>query len=288
MRPMARPMMQLTALLAALFALLCGPSLAAQDFPARPAVPVLDAANVLPPQQEAQLNQQLTEYNRQTGRAIVVATVNDLQGLPIDMYAQQLAETWDIGGAETEEGALMVVAPSEREIWITTARGVQGRLTDVATGRIIRETMIPAFRNGDMPSGIIAGANAIIERLNMDPATAQAIDEAAAAGAREQRSGSGGLGTIFGAIFWVVMILGFMGLFGRGGRRRRHRRYGAAGAVGEVLLWSALGHAMGSGSRNSGFGGFGGGGGGGGGLGGFGGFGGGGGGFNGGGAGGSW
>ncbi len=279
--------MRLFALFAALLALLCGPSLAAQDFPARPAGPVLDAANVLPPPQEAQLTQRLTEYNRQTGRAIVVATVTDLQGLPIDMYAQQLAETWDIGGAETEEGALMVVAPNDREIWITTARGLQTRLTDVASGRIIRETIIPAFRNGDMPGGIIAGVDAIIERLNMDPATAQAIDEAEAAAARERRSSGGGIGTILGAIFWVAMILGFMFLFGRGGRRRRHRRYGAAGMVGDVLLWSAISHAMGSGSRDSGFGGFGGGGGGGG-FGGFGGFGGGGGGFNGGGAGGSW
>jgi uncharacterized protein len=282
--------MPLFAFLAALFALLCGPSLAAQDFPARPAGPVLDAANVLPPQQEAALIQRLTEYNRQTGRAIVVATVPDLQGLPIDMYAQQLAETWDIGGAETEEGALMVVAPNDREIWITTARGVQVRLTDVATGRIIRETIIPAFRNGDMPAGITAGVEAIIERLNMDPATARAIDEAAAAAARERRGSGGGASTLLGALFWVAMILGFMFLFGRGGRRgrRRHRRYGAASAVGDVLLWSAIGHAMGSGSRSSGFGGFGGGSGGGGFGGGFGGFGGGGGGFNGGGAGGSW
>jgi len=278
------PVMRLLASLAALFALLCGPSLAAQDFPARPAGPVLDAANVLPPAQEASLVQRLTEYNRQTGRAVVVATVPDLQGLPIDMYAQQLAETWDIGGAETEEGALMVVAPTDREIWITTARGVQVRLTDVATGRIIRETIIPAFQNGDMPGGIAAGVEAIIERLNMDPASARAIDEAEAAAARG-RQGSGGPSTVLGGLFWVAMILGFMFLFGRGGRRRRrHRRYGAAGAVGDVLLWSAIGHAMGSGSRGSGFGGFGGGGGGGG----FGGFGGGGGGFNGGGAGGSW
>ena len=275
------PMMRFFALFAALLALLCGPSLAAQDFPARPAGPVLDAASVLPPQQEAALAQHLAEYNRQTGRAIVVATVPDLQGLPIDMYAQQLAETWGIGGAETEEGALMVVAPNEREIWITTARGVQTRLTDVATGRIIRETILPAFRNGDMPGGIAAGAQAMIERLNMDPATAAAIDEAAAAAARE-RGNEGGAGTILGAIFWVVMILGFMFLFGRGGRGRRHRRYGAASAVGDVLLWSAISTAMGSGSRDSGFGGFGDGGGGGG----FGGFGGGS--FGGGGAGGSW
>jgi uncharacterized protein len=288
MRPMTRPMMLFVAVLAALFALLCGPSLAAQDFPARPAGPVLDAANILPPAQEAALVQRLTEYNRQTGRAIIVATVPELQGLPIAMYAQQLAEAWDIGGARTEEGALMVVAPNDREVWITTARGVQVRLTDVATGRIIRETIIPAFRAGDMPAGISAGVEAMIERLNMDPATARAIDEAEVAAARQRRTSGGGAGTIMGSFFWVLMILGFMFLFGRGGgRRRRHRRYG--GGVGNVILWSALGHALGSSSRHSGgFGGFGGGGGGGGGFGGFGGFGGGGGGFNGGGAGGSW
>lgn len=270
---------------AALLALLAFTALpaAAQDFPARPAGPVLDAANVLPPGQEAALVQRLAAYNRQTGRAIVVATVPSLQGLPVDMYAQQLAERWDIGGARTEEGVLMLVAPNDREIWITTARGVQVRLTDVAAGRIVRNTMIPAFRNGDMPGGIAAGVEAIIARLNMDPASARAIDEAEAAAAR---AGSEvGAGTVVGAGFWVLMILGFMFLFGRGGRRRR--RHGFGGSVGNVLLWGALGHALGSASRHS-HGGWGGGGFGGGGGGGFGGFGGGGGGFNGGGAGGSW
>ena len=278
--------MRLFALLAALAALLCGAVASAQDFPARPQGPVLDAANILPPAEEAALVQRLVAYNRETGRAVVVATVPSLQGQPADMYAQQLAEQWGIGGAETEEGVLLLVAPSEREVFITTARGVQVRLTDVAAGRIVRETIVPAFREGNMAGGIAAGVEAIIARLDLDPASAQAIDEAEAA-ARAQESG-GGASTFVGAGFWVLLILGFMFLFGRGGRRRRRRRYGIGGAVGNVILWNAIGHAMGSAGRGSGgFGGFGGGGGLGGG-GGFGGFGGGGGGFNGGGAGGSW
>ena len=255
---------------------------AAQDFPARPEGPVLDAAEILPPSEEAALDQQLRAYNRDTGRAIVVATVPGLEGIPIDMYAQQLAEQWDIGGAETEEGVLMVVAPNEREIWITTARGVQGRLTDVSAGRIVRNTIIPRFKDGDMPAGIMAGVEAIAERLNMDPAQAEAIAEAEAAAERDSGTGEGA--TIGGVIFWIGMIALFVFIFGRRGRRR-HRRYGVGSAVGDVILWHAIGSALGSAGRGShgsgGFGGFSGGGG-------FGGFGGGGGGFNGGGAGGSW
>lgn len=262
----------------AAFALLAGSPLAAQEFPARPAGPVLDAANILPSADEAALDAKLRAYNQVTGRAIIVATVPDLGGATADVYAQQLAEAWDIGGATTEEGVLMLVAPNERKVWITTARGVQTRLTDVSTGRIVRDTIIPAFKAGDMPGGIAKGADAIIARLDMDPATAKAIDEAQAAA--QAQGGDVSASTIGGAIFWVVVIVFFMLVFGR--RGARGRRSGMAGAVGDVILWTAINAAMNS--RDSGGGGFGGSSGGGG----FGGFGGGGGGFNGGGAGGSW
>lgn len=268
----------LGALLPAL-ALMAGSPLAAQEFPARPEGPVLDAADILPPADEAALDAKLRAYNQTTGRALIIATVPDLGGETADVYAQQLAEAWDIGGATTEEGVLMLVAPQERKVWITTARGVQTRLTDVSTGRIVRDTIIPAFKAGDMPGGIAQGADAIIARLDMDPATAKAIDEAEAA-AQAQR-GDVSSSTIGGAIFWVVVIVFFMLVFGR--RGARGRRSGMAGTVGDVILWTAINAAMNS--RDSGGGGFGGGDSGGGG---FGGFGGGGGGFNGGGAGGSW
>ncbi|BBC73882.1 conserved hypothetical protein [Altererythrobacter sp. B11] len=272
------PQMRFLALiLAALAAFLALPA-AAQDFPARPEGPVLDQANVLPPAEEAALDAKLRAYNQQTGRAVIVATVNSLDGLDPESYARGLAEKWGVGGAETEEGVLMLVAPNEREVWISTARGVQARLTDVSAGRIVRNTIIPAFKNGDMPGGIAAGADAIMERLSMDPAQAAAIEEAEAAAAKAGNGSERSAG-IGGVIFWMVLIIFFAVIFGRGGRGRR--RHGVASSVGNVILWSAIGSAMGG--HRSGGGGFGGGGGGG-----FGGFGGGGGGFNGGGAGGSW
>lgn len=263
--------------------------------PARPDGPILDAADIIAPADEAALDAKLRAYNQATGRAIIVATVPSLDGEEVEPYAQQLAESWDIGGKESENGVLFVVAPNERRMRIATARGLQERLTDIMSGRIIRDVVTPRFKAGDLSGGIVAGVDAIIAQLDMDPAQAKAIEEAEKARQKERAEAVGP--TIFGVIFWILLIIAFVAFFAR---RNRGRRYGGGGsgvasAVGNIILWEALNAAtrgaMRGGGGNDwgggsgGFGGFGGGGGGGGG---FGGFGGGGGGFNGGGASGSW
>lgn len=262
--------------LLALLAFAATPALAA--LPPRPAGPVLDQANVIPDAQEAALDAKLREYNQRTGRAVIVATVASLDGLPVEDYAQQLSEAWNIGGAKTEEGVLLLVAPAERQLRIAGGRGVQDRLTDALSGRIIRDTITPQFKAGDFGGGITAGVDAIITQLDRSPADAKAVAEAAAAASHQ--SSSNGKTSAGGVIFWLVLIGFFMMLFGRRGGAGRSSRF-STGGLGPIIVWEALNHMGGRGG-----GGFGGGGGDSGG--GFGGFGGGGGGFDGGGASGSW
>ena len=257
-------------------------SAASAAIPPRPAGPVLDQADVLPPAEEAALEQKLSAYTATTGRAVIVATVRSLDGLDEVTYGQQLAEAWGIGGKETEQGVLLLVAPKERRVRIATARGVQyDGFNDILAARIIRDTITPRFKAGDMAGGIAAGVDAILTDLNRTPAEARAIAEAeAAARAQDSRGGEGA--SIGGFIFWAAMIVVFMAVFGRGGRRGR--RYGRGGGINPgIILWGASEIARGLAQGSGGSGGFGGGGGGG-----FGGFGGGGGGFNGGGASGGW
>ena len=260
---------------------------ASAAMPPRPAGPVLDQADVLPPAEEAALDQKLRAYNATTGRAVIVATVSSLDGLDEVTYGQQLAEAWGIGGKGTEQGVLLLVAPKERRVRIATARGVQyDGFNDILAARIIRDTITPRFKAGDMAGGIASGIDAIIVDLNRTPAEAKAIAAAETAARAQDSRGSKG-GTVGGFIFWAAMIVVFMAVFGRGGRKGR--RYGRGGGIDAgIILWGASeiarGLASGGDNDGGGFGGFGGGGGGGG----FGGFGGGGGGFNGGGASGGW
>jgi uncharacterized protein len=261
---------------------------AAQDYPARPVGPVYDGANIISPGEEQLLDRRLRDYNRTTGRAVIIATVPSLDGLEIEPYAQGLAEKWDIGGKESENGLLFLVAPNERRVRIATARGLQERMTDIMSGRIIRDVVTPKFKDGDLSGGIVAGTDAIIAQLDMDPAQAKAIEEAERSRMAEHAGEAAP--AIAGVVFWIAMILIFTFVFARrrAGRPFRGGGGGVGNAVGNVLLWTALNAAMNSG-RSSGGSSWGGGGGfGGGGGGGFGGFGGGGGGFNGGGASGGW
>jgi uncharacterized protein len=273
----------------ALLAALLGAPAAAQDYPARPEGPIYDGANVISAGDEEVLDQRLRDYTRTTGRAVIVATVPSLDGEEVDIYARNLAERWDIGGRETENGLLLLVAPNDRQMWISTARGLQERMTDIMAGRIYRDVLVPRFKAGDISGGIVAGVDAIIAQLDMDPAQTRAIEEAEAA--RQAEFAEKAAPAVAGVIFWIGMLVFFAIMFGR--RHARGRRFhgggrGVAGAVGEVLLWTAVNAALNKGSGGGGWGGGGGFGGGGGGGGGFGGFGGGGGGFNGGGAGGGW
>jgi uncharacterized protein len=252
-----------------------GTPAAAVDWPARPQGPIYDEADLLPAAEEAQLDQRLRDFDARTGDAVIVATVNSLQGETVERYATQLYEKWGIGGAERDTGVLILVAPNDRQMRIEVGYGLTPYITDILSGRIIRDEITPRFKAGDFPGGIQAGVNAILTQLSKSPEDAKAIADAAAAAEKNRPRGARGIP--IGAIVWPLFLIFFfiLPLF----RRRRGQRYAGGGwgsGVGNVLLWTALNSAMNSGRGGGGWGGGGGGSfGGGGGGGGFGGFGGG-------------
>lgn len=254
----------------------------AQNFPERGRAPVVDQAQLLNPQQEAELTAKLEALNSQTGRQFVVATVNDLGGQEIADYSYQLGRHWKIGDEKRDDGIVMVVAPNERKVWIATGYGAEGFLPDILTARIVRETILPRFKAGDMAGGIMAGADAVIAQSQLPPEQAQQqVDQAKAAQSKREVS----INPV-PVIFIVIVFFVIIGSIARaaGGRRYRGkgRRRGLDSGDVAVILWGL--NALSRGGRGGGWGGggFGGGGGG------FGGFSGGGGSFGGGGAGGSW
>jgi uncharacterized protein len=257
---------------------------AAQTFPQLTGR-VVDQAHLLSAAQFADLTSKSEALEAQTKRQFVVATVNSLEGYPIEDYAYRLGRAWKIGGAKENNGVLLLVAPKEHKVWIATGYGAGGFLTDAMAGVITREAILPKFKAGDMGGGIEAGADAIIKQMNLPPEEAQK-NVAQAEQAQKQRQHSAG--NPLPVIFWL-MVFGFIALshFRRGAGRRYRTRNG--GISPWVMLWGL--NALANSGRRGGWGGgssLGGGSWGGGGGGGFGGFSGGGGSFGGGGAGGSW
>lgn len=285
-------MKRIALFLAALFAVIAAPLAAQPEFPPLTGR-VVDNADILPPDVEAQLTAKLEALEEQSQRQLVVVTVPDLQGYDIADYGYQLGRAWGIGDAERDGGALLIVAPNERKVRIEVGYGLEGYLTDALSSLIIQNAILPRFREGDMVGGILAGTDAIISQLQLPPDEAARV-AAEASKVRETSSRKGGFP--IGALIWMGFLFFFFVLpILRGGRRRRRYRARGKGpwgeryrdrdwkdTAGDIILWEvgsaiARGAMSGGGGSSWGGGGFGGGG-----------FSGGGGSFGGGGASGSW
>ncbi len=271
---MTRPLLIIWLALATAFAALAMPGNAQEyDFPARPDGPVLDSADMLSDATEAELNQQLTQYNQETGRAIVVATVPSLNGAQIEPYATALFSEWGIGGEQRDTGLLLLIARDDRELRVEVGYGLHPYFGGIMAGRVIREVITPQFKAGDFDAGVTQGVDAILSHLANSPEDAIAIEEAAQAAA-ENRQSEGGFP--IGTLIWLGFIIFFfvLPMLGGKGRRRRYRGSGVGGVVGDIMLWEAgkaIARGLSDGDDWGGGGGFGGGGFGGGGFGGFGG-----------------
>lgn len=243
----------------------------AQNAPRFPALSgrVVDSANLISPATEAALTTKLEALERDTTDQVVVVTLPDLQGYPIEDYGYQLGRAWQIGQAGKNNGVLLIIARDERKVRIDVGYGLEPVLTDALSALIIHNDILPPLREGSYDRGVTAGVDAIDAQLRLDPAEAAAR----AAVAERPRSGMPIGPAVLIAVVFLFLLMGLIGSASR--RGRRHRSSG----LGPILIWAAS-EAM----RNSGRGGGGGWGGGGGG----GGFSGGGGSFGGGGASGGW
>ncbi len=126
---------------------------------------VVDQAKVLSPAAEQELSQRLAAHEVATRQQVVVATVPSLQGHEIAEYGYQLGRAWGIGEKDKNTGAILLVAPTEREVRIEVGYGLEGTLTDAASRLIIERNILPEFRAGRMESGVLRGAEAILATL---------------------------------------------------------------------------------------------------------------------------
>ncbi len=218
---------------------------------------VTDLAGVLSPSQTSQLEQKLYLFEQNTTNQIAVLILSSLEGEVIEDYAIRVVDKWQLGEKGKDNGVLLLIAVSDRQMRIEVGYGLEGALTDLLSSSIIRNEISPEFRKGNYFGGIDAGTSAIMNAT---------VGEYKADPQKYNRSNGESGGSVGSFIVFIFFLLFFL-TAGRKGRRG--------------LFWALLGASMfRGGGRGGGYGGgFGGG---------FGGFSGGGGGFGGGGASGGW
>jgi uncharacterized protein len=206
-------------LVALLALLLVGSVFAQPKFPALSGI-VVDEAGMLNTATNAQLSEYLLGHQRATGNQVVVVTVADLQGYEIADYGYQLGRHWGIGEQGKDNGVLLIVAKTERKVRIEVGYGFEGDLTDAISSNIIHAVILPQFKLGQFPKGILLGSKSIVEALGGQYQMRKAAKKKAA-------------GNNFSAVIFIVIVLLNIGggMFG-GGRRRGTRSMFIPGGFG--------------------------------------------------------
>lgn len=233
---------------------------------------VNDFANVIPAEAEQRLDDLARRLNAATRGDLVVVTLPDLGGRPVEEVALRLGREWkvgadaSIGDAARNAGVVILIVPKETasdgrgRCRIEVGQGAEGFITDATAGELCRGE-VGRFRAQDYGGAAEALAFNVADRY------AAAFNVTLDGQPRETRRSRSRSDDRGGFPVLLVIIIVFFVLSSLGGRRRR----GCVGCIpiptggGPVIFtggsgWGSSGGGFGGGG-DGGFGGFGGGGG---------------------------
>lgn len=133
-------------------------------------VPVLkgrvnDYANVLTPQQSADLEARLKQEETESSNQIVILIIPSLKGDDLKQFANDTFVSWGIGQKGKDNGILILQSVVDRKIRIEVGKGLEGRLTDAQSADIIRNTIVPKFKSNQFFEGYVGGISEIVRTV---------------------------------------------------------------------------------------------------------------------------
>lgn len=141
---------------------------AAQSLPDWNHTSVNDFARVLTPDDTRVIDQALIRLFDETDIEGTVVTLNDRAsfggGDGLRPFATRLFNDWGVGDADRNDGFMLLVLVADREVRIEVGAGYPPAADRVAQG-ILDDTVLPAFRAGQMSAGIRDGTLAIIDQI---------------------------------------------------------------------------------------------------------------------------
>lgn len=210
---------------------------------------VNDYAKMLETRDVQIIENYLEKLNRDTGIQIAVLTVPSLEGDDLERFSMRTVEQWKLGQAGKDNGVLLLIAAAEKKIRIEVGYGLEGILTDMQCGLIIRNLIAPHFKNGDYGKGIIG---AVQKMANLAAGgDAGDIDESYASEISDDDPAAASRPSAFVLFLFFVFMMIAMNR-----RRRRFGRYRGSGfarsAATAAFLSSLSKHSSGTSSWSGG------------------------------------
>ncbi|HEY9670257.1 MAG TPA: TPM domain-containing protein [Waterburya sp.] len=178
---------------------------------------VTDMAKILSPDTEAKLNQIISELKGKTGDEIVVVTVPETTPAPSPKaFTTKLFKSWGI----SKKGVLLLVSNSDRRVEVATGYGIEPLLPEALLSGIIRQEILPQFKQGNIEGGILVGIQSLALKLGGNLTSVQdlAVDADNIANANQQ-SGYVALGILVITLLVLPSFWYFLSISRRNGVR---------------------------------------------------------------------
>lgn len=191
-----------------------------------------DYANIIDDNVEAALNNDLYDFYASTTNQVVVVTVNNIDGDYIEHYAIKLAEKIKAGGAQYDNGVILLISKDDKLIRIEVGYGLEATLTDSKSRNITDNILRPEFKTGNYTTGV---QRAVAEIKNITSVAGYNSDNINKSGSLFSSGLLSFLSHMPAEIYFFLFFFGFTFLQWLGSVLGRTKSWWLGGAIGFVL-----------------------------------------------------
>ncbi len=137
---------------------------------------VVDTTRTLDATTRAEVDRLGAEAHSSGEGQLVVVVVDTTQKVPARTFAQKLFNTWGIGKAGRDDGALLFIALKDRKAELLLGDGLSTPEDVSRSKALMSDHIIPAFKRGKPKEAVVEGAKGLRELLALSPLNARTSD----------------------------------------------------------------------------------------------------------------
>ena len=191
---------------------------------------VNDFAEVIEQSAEDEIYSKGAALQEKTTAQVVVVTVDTLDGEEPADYALELGREWGVGQEEEDNGVVILLAKTERQIYIAVGYGLEGALPDSKTGRIIDIYGLDYLKNNDFSNGLLEIFKAVVNEVYIEYGEEPEEGYTAIEDTNEETLEEYGARVLVSWVIMIAVVILFILIFGR--RRRGFFWFGGPGGFG--------------------------------------------------------
>lgn len=191
---------------------------------------VNDFAEVIEQSAEDEIYSKGAALQEKTTAQVVVVTVNTLDGEEPADYALELGREWGVGQEDEDNGVVILLSKTERQIYIAVGYGLEGALPDSKTGRIIDAYGLDYLKKDDFSQGLLEIFRAIVNEVYIEYGEEPEEGYTAIEDTNEETLEEYGARVLVSWVIMIAVVILFILIFGR--RRRGFFWFGGPGGFG--------------------------------------------------------